>query len=165
VDPAIALDYYDIILDPIDLSLIRCRHGCGRYYASLEMLIADLRKMCDNCRYYNAPSSDYYQVWVGWVGDEVLTSPRPISVTHDHHPTIMTSVRPWHWWPTPTHPGRQQAAKLCRLLPRDHGARGWWRSKVTMGSWEARSLCVHFLHTPGNARAQPGAAVARCCCT
>ena len=50
VDPAIALDYYDVIIDPIDLSLIRSRLGCQQYYVSLEMFVADLRKMCDNCR-------------------------------------------------------------------------------------------------------------------
>lgn len=50
VDPALALDYYDVIIDPIDLSLIRSRLGCQQYYISLEMFVADLRKMCDNCR-------------------------------------------------------------------------------------------------------------------
>lgn len=50
VDPAIALDYYDVIIDPVDLSLMRSRLGCQQYYVSLEMFVADLRKMCDNCR-------------------------------------------------------------------------------------------------------------------
>jgi hypothetical protein len=50
VDPQLALDYYDVIIDPIDLSLMRSRLGCGQYYLSLEMFVADMRKMCDNCR-------------------------------------------------------------------------------------------------------------------
>lgn len=51
VDPQLALDYYDVIIDPIDLSLMRSRLGCGQYYLSLEMFVADMRKMCDNCRW------------------------------------------------------------------------------------------------------------------
>lgn len=50
VETSQALDYYDIIIDPIDLSLMRSRLGCGQYYVSLEMFVADMRKMCDNCR-------------------------------------------------------------------------------------------------------------------
>jgi histone acetyltransferase len=51
VDTLQALDYYDVIIDPIDLSLMRSRLGCQQYYVSLEMFVADLRKMCDNCRW------------------------------------------------------------------------------------------------------------------
>ncbi|KAF8066203.1 GCN5 [Scenedesmus sp. PABB004] len=60
VDPVEALDYYDIIADPVDLSLIGARLGSGAYYVSLEMIVADVRKMCDNCRYYNAQTTPYY---------------------------------------------------------------------------------------------------------
>jgi histone acetyltransferase len=45
-----ALDYYDIILDPVDLLLIGGRLASRSYYASLEMFVADVRKMCDNCK-------------------------------------------------------------------------------------------------------------------
>jgi len=55
VDPSQALDYYDVIIDPVDLSLIRSRLGCKLYYVSLEMFVADLRKMCDNCRCAGQP--------------------------------------------------------------------------------------------------------------
>lgn len=51
VDPAEALDYYDIILDPVDLSLIAGRLASRQYYISLEMFVADVRKMCDNCKW------------------------------------------------------------------------------------------------------------------
>ncbi|WIA13916.1 hypothetical protein OEZ85_002487 [Tetradesmus obliquus] len=61
VDPAEALDYYDIIADPVDLLLIGGRLASKAYYASLEMFAADVRKMCDNCKYYNAASTPYYQ--------------------------------------------------------------------------------------------------------
>lgn len=50
VDPAIALDYYEVVIDPVDLSLMRSRLDCQQYYVSLEMFVADMRKMCDNCR-------------------------------------------------------------------------------------------------------------------
>ena len=56
VDPQLALDYYDVIIDPIDLSLMRSRLGCQQYYVSLEMFVADMRKMCDNCRWVSARS-------------------------------------------------------------------------------------------------------------
>ncbi|KAF6263907.1 histone acetyltransferase [Scenedesmus sp. NREL 46B-D3] len=61
VDPAEALDYYDIIHDPVDMLLIAGRLASRAYYASLEMFVADVRKMCDNCKYYNAQSTPYYQ--------------------------------------------------------------------------------------------------------
>lgn len=50
VDPQEALDYYDIITDPVDLSLVAARLNTKQYYISLEMFVADIRKMCDNCR-------------------------------------------------------------------------------------------------------------------
>jgi hypothetical protein len=45
-----ALDYYDIIHDPVDLLLIGGRLASKAYYVSLEMFVADVRKMCDNCK-------------------------------------------------------------------------------------------------------------------
>ena len=67
VDPQLALDYYDVIIDPIDLSLMRSRLGWGKYYGSLEMFVADMRKMCDNCRWG----------WLsGWRLHAVLTGAR-----------------------------------------------------------------------------------------
>eukprot|EP00878_Enallax_costatus_P006283 GHUV01006587.1.p1 GENE.GHUV01006587.1~~GHUV01006587.1.p1 ORF type:complete len:451 (+),score=121.80 GHUV01006587.1:320-1672(+) len=61
VDAQEALDYYDIIMDPVDLSLVAARMKTQQYYISLEMFVADIRKMCDNCRYYNAQTTPYYQ--------------------------------------------------------------------------------------------------------
>lgn len=50
VDVAEAFDYYDIIKDPVDLSLVATRLGCGTYYRTLDMFMADLRRMFANCR-------------------------------------------------------------------------------------------------------------------
>lgn len=55
--PAVALP---LCADPVDLSLIRARLATKSYYASLEMFVADVRRMCDNCRYYNAATTPYY---------------------------------------------------------------------------------------------------------
>ena len=68
-------DYYDVIQDPIDLSLIRSRleesagegaaggggGGGGRgYYQSVDMFLADIARMCENCRLYNGEDSEYW---------------------------------------------------------------------------------------------------------
>ena len=52
-------DYLTIIKDPIDLSEIGRRVVQGDYYATVEMFAADVRRMLDNCRLYNAPSTIY----------------------------------------------------------------------------------------------------------
>ncbi|GBF97233.1 histone acetyltransferase [Raphidocelis subcapitata] len=61
VDRAEAVDYYDIIKDPVDLSLVRARLEARSYYATLDAFLADLRRMFANCRYYNAAATPYYQ--------------------------------------------------------------------------------------------------------
>jgi histone acetyltransferase len=89
VDTSEVPDYLDVVTDPIDLSLIEKRlkegvvversegrqGGGGRevvmkedggreggagYYRNKEMLLADLLRMCRNCKRYNNPSTDYY---------------------------------------------------------------------------------------------------------
>jgi histone acetyltransferase len=42
-------DYYDIIRDPIDLSLIEAHLHEG-YYLTLDMFAADFRRMIANCK-------------------------------------------------------------------------------------------------------------------
>ncbi len=32
----------------------------GDYYRSREMLLADLLRMCRNCKVYNSPNTEYY---------------------------------------------------------------------------------------------------------
>jgi histone acetyltransferase len=60
VDPSEAVDYYDLIKDPVDLSLVRTRLKAGGYYATLEMFVEDLRRMCRNCQFYNSQTTAYY---------------------------------------------------------------------------------------------------------
>ena len=55
-----APDYYKVIKSPIDLSMIRSRLGAGGHYVSLDMLMADLCRMCENCRTYNAETTAYW---------------------------------------------------------------------------------------------------------
>ena len=54
VSVADAPDYYDIIKDPLDLSVIKERlQRRPPFYVSLDMLRADVCRMCENCRLYN----------------------------------------------------------------------------------------------------------------
>ncbi|KAL6052194.1 histone acetyltransferase [Balamuthia mandrillaris] len=54
-------DYYDVIKDPIDLSTIESRLDSGQYYITKEIFLADIKRMCDNCRTYNSKETVYYQ--------------------------------------------------------------------------------------------------------
>ena len=53
-----APDYYDVISDPMDLSLIRGRLQ-RRHYKSVQMLLADITRMCENCKLYNGLDNMY----------------------------------------------------------------------------------------------------------
>ncbi|OSX69710.1 hypothetical protein BU14_1250s0003 [Porphyra umbilicalis] len=48
-----AVDYYDVIKDPIDLSAIQQKLDDGWFYVTKEIFLADLKRMVDNCRAYN----------------------------------------------------------------------------------------------------------------
>lgn len=52
-------DYYEIIKDPIHLTLIGTRISSEEYYINLEMFAADLKRMFNNCRIYNSPETPY----------------------------------------------------------------------------------------------------------
>eukprot|EP00735_Rhodelphis_limneticus_P001193 TRINITY_DN11764_c0_g1::TRINITY_DN11764_c0_g1_i1::g.11575::m.11575 TRINITY_DN11764_c0_g1::TRINITY_DN11764_c0_g1_i1::g.11575 ORF type:complete len:608 (+),score=118.63,sp/Q338B9/GCN5_ORYSJ/48.75/4e-115,Bromodomain/PF00439.20/3.4e-21,Acetyltransf_7/PF13508.1/3.4e-08,Acetyltransf_1/PF00583.19/8.1e-08,Acetyltransf_10/PF13673.1/0.016,PCAF_N/PF06466.6/0.047,FR47/PF08445.5/0.38 TRINITY_DN11764_c0_g1_i1:135-1958(+) len=56
-------DYLDIIKDPIDLKTIeeRLDRGPPFYYKTKDIFVADLVRMCENCRTYNSPDTVYYQ--------------------------------------------------------------------------------------------------------
>eukprot|EP00803_Ostreobium_quekettii_P010853 evm.model.scf_529.6 EVM.evm.TU.scf_529.6 scf_529:70579-77369(-) len=54
-------DYYTIITDPIDLRTIEERLVSGSYYITLEIFLADLRRMWHNCRTYNSDNTFYYK--------------------------------------------------------------------------------------------------------
>lgn len=77
----IAPDYYDVIKvsswwtfwcrllgtvwtqqDPIDLQTMRGKLNQGNYYINLELFVADLRRMMDNCRVYNSPDTPYFKL-------------------------------------------------------------------------------------------------------
>ena len=45
---------------PTDLSLIESRVKEQDYYRSREMLLADLLRMCRNCKAYNTPETEYF---------------------------------------------------------------------------------------------------------
>ncbi|KAG2429318.1 hypothetical protein HXX76_011086 [Chlamydomonas incerta] len=57
-----APDYYDIIKDPMALDLMEERLASRGYYATLDIFTADLRRVFDNCRLYNAPDTIYYKL-------------------------------------------------------------------------------------------------------
>ena len=54
-----APDYYHVIKDPIDLSLIQ-RKLENNFYASVAMFLADVCRMCENCRLYNGDTETGY---------------------------------------------------------------------------------------------------------
>ncbi|CAN8254569.1 unnamed protein product [Cochlearia groenlandica] len=62
VDPLDVPDYYDIIKDPIDLKTIAKRVESEQYYVTLDMFVADARRMFNNCRTYNSPDTIYYKI-------------------------------------------------------------------------------------------------------
>ena len=62
VSIADAADYYEVIKDPIDLSLIgrRLQDSGSPYYVSAQMFLADICRMCENCRLYNSDETVYW---------------------------------------------------------------------------------------------------------
>mmetsp|Transcript_28922 Transcript_28922/g.72666 ORF Transcript_28922/g.72666 Transcript_28922/m.72666 type:complete len:498 (+) Transcript_28922:3549-5042(+) len=48
-----ALDYYDVIKNPMDLQTIQKRLDSGWYYVTKQIFLADLKRMTDNCLQYN----------------------------------------------------------------------------------------------------------------
>ena len=57
-----APDYYIIIKNPVDLSLIRKRlNATKKYYVTPDQLLADLYLMCENCRLYNSDTTMYWE--------------------------------------------------------------------------------------------------------
>ncbi|KAK1295966.1 Histone acetyltransferase GCN5 [Acorus calamus] len=60
VDAREVPDYYDVIKDPMDLKIMSKRVD-EQYYITLEMFIADARRMFANARTYNSPETIYYK--------------------------------------------------------------------------------------------------------
>jgi len=61
VDSRDVPDYYDIIKDPIDLRTMLRRVDSEQYYVTLEMFVADMKRMFSNARTYNSPDTIYYK--------------------------------------------------------------------------------------------------------
>ncbi|XP_076930602.1 histone acetyltransferase GCN5-like [Bidens hawaiensis] len=61
VDVRDAPDYYHVIRDPMDLKTMSRRVESEQYYVTLEMFIADARKMFANATNYNSPETVYYK--------------------------------------------------------------------------------------------------------
>jgi histone acetyltransferase len=53
-------DYLEVVHDPIDLSLIKKRLDHGQHYDSAQALFRDIARMCDNCKIFNHPDTQYY---------------------------------------------------------------------------------------------------------
>ncbi|CAI5484591.1 unnamed protein product [Closterium sp. Yama58-4] len=54
-------DYYDIIKDPIDLKTMQKRLEAESFYLTIDMFVADMRRMTANARTYNAPDTIYFK--------------------------------------------------------------------------------------------------------
>ncbi|XAR58592.1 Histone acetyltransferase [Bertholletia excelsa] len=61
VDSRDVPDYYDIIKDPMDLKTMSKRVESEQYYVTLDMFLADAKRMFNNARTYNAPDTIYYR--------------------------------------------------------------------------------------------------------
>ncbi|CAG2162585.1 unnamed protein product [Oppiella nova] len=60
VDPKEVPDYHQVIKEPMDLKTVEKRLT-DTSYDSLAQFIGDITKIFDNCRYYNARNSPFYQ--------------------------------------------------------------------------------------------------------
>jgi histone acetyltransferase len=86
VDPKEVPDYYEIIKDPIgkeqlqvtqtDLSEIQRRMDATNYYITKEIFLADIARMCTNCKNYNNADTQYYKCAVA-LETEFLKKPEP----------------------------------------------------------------------------------------
>ncbi|KAJ4456857.1 putative UDP-N-acetylglucosamine pyrophosphorylase [Paratrimastix pyriformis] len=56
-----APDYYEHIANPLDLRTVQLRIASRRYYRTPEMYAADIRRICANCRSYNASQTPFYK--------------------------------------------------------------------------------------------------------
>lgn len=53
VDTEEVPDYYDIVKNPMDLGTMQKRVETGRYYITLEIFLADLKRIWSNAKHYN----------------------------------------------------------------------------------------------------------------
>ena len=50
-----------VIYRNLDLETIERRLEAGNYYITKEIFLSDLKRMCENCRTYNHPDTEYYK--------------------------------------------------------------------------------------------------------
>ncbi|CAM9459931.1 unnamed protein product [Chrysoparadoxa australica] len=62
VDTGVVTDYLEVIKEPVDLRTIKERLEQGDYYRTKAMFKADLMRMADNCKLYNAEGTEYHQM-------------------------------------------------------------------------------------------------------
>lgn len=60
VDPKEVPDYYKVVKEPMDLSIVELR-VVNKFYATLSDYVKDVTKIFDNCRLYNPTDSPFYQ--------------------------------------------------------------------------------------------------------
>jgi len=60
VDTVEVYDYLTVIKDPIDLRTIGDRLATGEYYITKDIFFADLKRMIENSKTYNAEGTEYY---------------------------------------------------------------------------------------------------------
>jgi len=60
VDPKEVPDYYNVIKNPMDLQTIEHRLENEIYYITENIFVADIRRMCENCKLYNRPETIFY---------------------------------------------------------------------------------------------------------
>lgn len=60
VPPEDVPDYYNVIIDPMDLGTMEQRLASRRYYVTLNMFAADFYKMVKNCQLYNGNTNPYF---------------------------------------------------------------------------------------------------------
>ncbi|KAB5568318.1 hypothetical protein DKX38_002111 [Salix brachista] len=92
VDACDVPDYYDIIKDPMDLKTMSKRVESEQYYVTLEMFIADVKRMCANARTYNTPDTIYYKCATRHAHTLVLFVSFPLAPIHGANLIIFMSI-------------------------------------------------------------------------
>jgi histone acetyltransferase len=75
-------DYYEIVLNPIDLSLVTTRLKDGDYYRSKEHMKSELLLIAKNCKQYNEKGTEYHDAAESFERQvmELFASEREMSV-------------------------------------------------------------------------------------
>lgn len=73
VDAKLVPDYYVTIKDPVDIGMLR-RNIAGGLYVTLDLFVADVRRMFRNAKLFNGPESEYSKAAMKLMGmfDRIL---------------------------------------------------------------------------------------------